>query len=137
RKPSLGPLPLVQTRQGKPLISTVLVFGSDTDLLRGGELRAERGNGRALVLRHWLWPPLVFPVAEQVLDLGHHLLGEQARVVLGDVLAHVAVLQEQHEVADIEAGPDMADLLDHLVGRANQNRTAIDGVPRCWWPSAR
>src|SRR4029450_5572103 len=116
RKPSLGAWPWPQRGQGKPLISTVLVFGSDTDLLRGGELRAERRNGRALVLRHWLWPPLVFPVAEQVLDLGHHLLGEQARVVLGDVLAHVAVLQEQHQVADIEAGPDLAGLVAPPVG---------------------
>src|SRR6188768_218698 len=29
RKPSFGPLPLVQTRQGKPFTSTVVVAGSD------------------------------------------------------------------------------------------------------------
>src|SRR6266576_3460131 len=108
RKPSLGPWPLLQTRQGKPLISTVVALGpcsvSDTRLLRRGELRAEGGNRGALALGQGFGPPFVFPVAEQVLHLGHHLLGEQARVVLGGVLAHVAELQEQHEVADIEAG---------------------------------
>src|SRR5258707_4452943 len=75
RKPSLGPWPLVQTRQGKPLTSTVAAFGSDTSLLRRGELRAEGRHGGTLGPGQRLWAPLVLPLAGQGPHLWHQLLG--------------------------------------------------------------
>ena len=45
-RPSFGPLPLVQTRQGWPLTSTVVVAGWDTRLLRGGGVGTARATQR-------------------------------------------------------------------------------------------
>ncbi len=54
--------------------------------------RTERRQRRARRLLHWLRPPPVLPLGEQRLELGHHLLGKQLRIVLGQLLRHVAVL---------------------------------------------
>src|SRR5262245_35318840 len=59
RKPTLGPWPLLQTRQGKPFTSTVLVAGSDT---RRYSAAASCGRKAGTAAR--------WPVAS---GLGHHL----------------------------------------------------------------
>src|SRR5438045_8706460 len=89
-KPSLGPLPAFHTRDEKPFSSTVKVSGSVTPSLRREGRGLERGGGGALGAGHRLRPPTVLPFGEDVLELRHHLLGEELRVVVGEVLAHVA-----------------------------------------------
>src|SRR5690349_12490599 len=101
RKPSFGPLPDFQTRVEKPFSSTVKVSGSATPSLRRKRCGLERGGGGAFGARHRPRPPAVLPFGEDVLQLRQHLLGEELRVVVGEVLRHVAELQKRHQVADI------------------------------------
>src|SRR5215469_12528120 len=75
-----------------------------------------------------LWPPPVLPVGEQTLHLRQDFLGEQLRVVARQLLAHVAELQQQHQVADIEVDGDLAKLLSHLVARTDNHVAALDNV---------
>src|SRR5262245_55583052 len=46
-------------------------------------------------------PPFVLPVREPVAQLWHHLAGEARGVVEHGLVRHVAVVHEQHEVADL------------------------------------
>jgi hypothetical protein len=60
------------------------------------------------------------------MQLRHHLFGEQLRVVLGQIFAHVAELQQHHQVADVEVLRDLAQLGGDLVGRADDDIAALD-----------
>src|SRR5882757_1558018 len=83
RKPSIipaGPPPAMQQRA----VMSAMLFG--------GERRHVGGYRRTLRARHRLRPPAMFPLAEQRLQLRHDRVGEQAGVVLGELLAHVAEL---------------------------------------------
>src|SRR5262249_11936158 len=84
------------------------------------EARAAAGSGRR--------PPAVLPLGEQILHLRQDALGEELGVVAGELLAHVAELQEQHEVPDVEVHRDLAQLLGDLVGRADDHVAALDDV---------
>ena len=61
---------------------------------------------------------MVVPARVDVFQLRHDLVGKQLGVVSRQVLAHVAVLKQQHQVPDIELRGDFAELLGHLVGGA-------------------
>src|SRR5215813_10919270 len=107
-----GPVPLRQTRMGKPLTSTVVISGSFTPpapsyaQCLGHSLACscwnERGQGSALTPIHRLRPPAVLPLCVQRPQFRHHFLSEKARIVLGKVRCHVAELHHQHELTDIE-----------------------------------
>ena len=66
--------------------------GRDVGHLFGGQARRVSGNRGALSGGQWLRPPAMLPFAEQRLQLWHHRVGEQARIVFGQLLAHVAEL---------------------------------------------
>ncbi len=86
----------------------------------------EGGERRALALLQGLRPPAVLPLGEQGLEPGDHLLGEQARVVLDGVGRQVAELHHQHQLADVERRRQLAELLDHLVRRADDDVAVVD-----------
>ena len=66
--------------------------------------------------RHRLRPPFVLPLGEQAAQLGQHAVGEQLGVVGRQVFAHAAELHQQHQVADIEVGRQLGQLLDDFLG---------------------
>src|SRR5215469_10966662 len=106
RKPSFGPSPFLHTRHTKPLISTdsasasVTIVPALTDSLGRHCRRLEWGQSRPRVVRHRLRPPAVLPFGEHIGQLWHDLFGEELRVVLREILAHVAELHQQHQVPD-------------------------------------
>src|SRR5689334_6770036 len=95
-------------------------------LLGGNSGRLEarkRGSCRSI---HRSWPPAIFPLREDVVELRHHAFGEEARVILGQILAHIAKLQEQHQMADIEFGRYFLQLGSNLVRGADNHITTLD-----------
>src|SRR5215472_2740152 len=100
-------------------------FGS---VVGGARLGPERRHRRAELLLHRLGPPAVLPLGEQVLELRHHLLREQLRVVAREVFGHVAELQQQHEMTDVEVDRDLFELFGDLVGRADDDVAALDDL---------
>ena len=87
---------------------------------------SKAGTARALSGFHRARPPAVLPLAEQLLQLRHDLFREQPRVVAGEVLVHVAELQQQHQVADIQIGRDFAKLFGDLIGGADDDVAVVD-----------
>ena len=75
--------------------------------------------------------------AEQRLQLRHHLLGEQLGVVLRQLLAHVAELQQQHQVADIQLGRHLGKLRHDFIRRADDDVAQIDDVLHLGRPHPR
>src|SRR6516162_6813825 len=128
RKPSGGPSPFFHTRLEKPLRSTENVsnpLATGGTLLRGHGGRLELGQRCPRIPVHRLRPPAVLPFGEQIGQLRHDPVGEELGVVLGEVLAHVAELHQQHQVADIEIGRDLLELCCDLVGRADDDITLL------------
>ena len=78
---------------------------------------------------------LVF--GELAVQLRHHALGEQLGVVLGQLLAHVAELHEQHQVADVQVGREFVDLLHHFVRRADHQIPGVHQVLHLGRPRLR
>src|SRR5205823_8063597 len=91
RKPSFAPRPLRQTRQGKPLTSTVDVVGTVMtgagSIVVGAGLGPEWRQRRTQPLLQRLRPPTVLPFREKVRSEEHSLLGEKLRVVARQILA--------------------------------------------------
>src|SRR5215510_2286231 len=79
-------------------------------------LRHERRQHGALPTFHWPRPPAVLPIGEQSLELWHDFLGEQARVVLGQLARQVAELHQQHELSNVEGGGELMQLFGDVVG---------------------
>src|SRR5215469_7048895 len=75
----------------------------------------ERAQRRPRVAGHRPWPPPVLPFGKQIGQLRHDLFGEELGVVLGEVLAYVAELEQHHQMADIEIGRDFLELRGDLV----------------------
>ena len=71
-------------------------------------------------------PPPVFPLAEHVAQLRHHLIGEQLGVVPAQIFAHIAELQQHHQVSDVQVARHFADLLRHLVRRTDNHVAPIN-----------
>src|SRR5437762_3058176 len=85
RSRAKSPRPLRQTRQGKPLTSTVDVVGTVMtgagSIVGGAGLGPEWRQRRTQPLLQRLRPPTVLPFREKVFELRHNLLGEKLRVV--------------------------------------------------------
>lgn len=95
------------------------------DDLRRGKSGCEGVQRGMLILCRWLRPPAVLPPGEHALELRHHPLGEEPRVVAWERFGRDAVLQ-QHEAADVQAGGDLAHLLRRLVRAADDDMAAAD-----------
>src|SRR5437879_3080114 len=83
--------------------------------LFGGQGRLKGWHLGAFWAGHWLRPPAVFPFAKEAAELWHDLLGEQLRVVRRQILAHAAELHQKHQVADVEVGRQLGQLLGDLL----------------------
>ena len=80
---------------------------------------------RALRARQRLRPPAVLPlVLEEAFELRLHLLREELGVEEREIAAHVAELEQQHELPDVQRERDLAELLGHLV-RAPDDHVAL------------
>src|SRR5215472_12819737 len=75
---------------------------------------------------HRLRPPTVFPVGEDIGQLRNDFVGKEFGVVLGEILAHVAELHQQHQMADIEVDRDFPELCCDLVWRADDHIALLD-----------
>src|SRR5262249_42054928 len=88
----------------------------------------EREQSRARFTRHRLWPPSVFPIGKKTCQLRHDALGEHLGVITGQVFAHVAELQQQHQVPDVQVDGYLPELLRDFVRRTDNHVAAFHDV---------
>src|SRR5690349_17275313 len=71
-------------------------------------------------------PPFILPVAPYASKVGHDFLGEETDVLHRLVARHVAELEQEHEVANVEAFDQRLHLIDDRLGAAGDDIALFD-----------